>query len=115
MRFRKPKSQPDAQGYYPTIPAGEIAEDSAVRIKIKGRQILITRYEGEYYAFSAFCPHAAGDLSAGQLYKGRIDCPDHAYRFDIRSGRTLWPPDESYRLKIFPVRVVDGTVHVLIT
>jgi nitrite reductase/ring-hydroxylating ferredoxin subunit len=115
MRIRKPKPQPDEEGYYPAIPVTEVTEDGAIRLTINGQAILVTKYEGGYFAFSAYCPHAAGDLASGQLYKGRIDCPEHAYRFDIRSGRTLWPPDESYFLKRYPLKVSGGEIHILVT
>jgi nitrite reductase/ring-hydroxylating ferredoxin subunit len=114
MRIRKSKPQPDEEGYYPAIPVDEVTEDGATRLTVNGQDILLTKYDGVFYAFSAFCPHAAGDLAAGQLYKGRIDCPEHAYRFDICSGRTLWPPDESYRLKTYPLKVGQGKIHVKI-
>jgi 3-phenylpropionate/trans-cinnamate dioxygenase ferredoxin subunit len=115
MRIRQSKPQPDEGGFYPAIPVAELSEDSAIRLTINGQAILVTKYEGDYYAFSAYCPHAAGDLANGQLYKGRIDCPEHAYRFDIRSGRTLWPPDESYRLKTYPLKINGGKIHILVT
>ena len=115
LRIRKSKPQPDEEGYYPAIPVEDVIEDGAVRLTINGQVILVTKYEGDYFAFSAFCPHAAGDLVEGQLYKGRIDCPEHAYRFDIRSGRTLWPPDESYRLKTYPLKVSRGKIYILVT
>ena len=114
MRIRKSKPQPDEEGYYPAIPVDEVTEDSATRLTVNGQAILVTKYEGNFYAFSAFCPHAAGDLAAGQLYKGRIDCPEHAYRFDICNGRILWPPDEPYRLKTYPLKVAQGKIHIKI-
>lgn len=112
MKMGKSKVEADAAGYYPAILTGLVAENKATRVKINNQVILITKLDGEYYAFSAFCPHAAGDLSAGLLYKGRVDCPEHEYRFDIRSGRTLWPPDESYRLKTYPLKVEDDMIYV---
>lgn len=115
MKSRKTKQQPDEEGYYPAIQVAEVTENSTVRLAINGQAILVTKFEGEYFAFSAFCPHAAGDLAAGQLYKGRIDCPDHAYRFDIRSGRTLWPPDETYCLKTYPLKVSEGKMRIFVS
>ncbi len=115
MKIRKTKPQPDNEGYYPAIPVVEVTENSTVRLSISGQAILVTKYGGEYYAFSAFCPHAAGDLTGGQLYRGRIDCPEHAYRFDIRSGRTLWPPDETYCLKTYPLKVSEGKIHIFVS
>lgn len=81
-------------------------------VTVAHRRLIITRFQGRLYAFSTLCPHAAADLSQGQLYRGRIDCPDHGYRFDIRTGRALWPPDEVCRLTHFEVKESAG--HILV-
>jgi nitrite reductase/ring-hydroxylating ferredoxin subunit len=40
-----------------------------------------------------------------------IECPLHAARFDVRTGKVLDPP-ATEDLKTFPVRVVDGEIQV---
>lgn len=115
MKFRKRETLPDEQGYYRTVPVADLSPDKVSRLKVKDLDILVTLYQGAAYAFSAYCPHAAGNLADGHLYRGRIDCPEHAYRFDIRSGEILWPDDESYCLKTFPTKIVDGAVLLKIT
>jgi apoptosis-inducing factor 3 len=105
----------DESGYYPAAVAGELVPDTMIRVEIAGRPILIANLSGQLHAFSAVCPHASGDLGQGTLHKGRIDCPDHGYRFDIRSGRPVWPEDEVCRLKRYPVKVEAGLVMVQIT
>ncbi|MBK9051062.1 MAG: Rieske 2Fe-2S domain-containing protein [Chloroflexi bacterium] len=77
------------------------------------RRFILTRLDGQVYAFSSECPHASGDMSVSTISrKGRIDCPDHGYVFDIRSGRITWPEDENYCLRKYPVKEVDGVVWV---
>jgi len=115
MKIWPKKPEPDAEGYYPVASTDEIIQDHVLERKIKGESLLLTRHNGEVLAFSSSCPHAAGNLADGHIYRGRIDCPEHAYRFDIRSGRTLWPPDEAYRLKLYPVKVVGRSVLVKLT
>lgn len=112
MKVWPKKPVPDVDGYYQVATTDEIVQDEVHHHKIAGQSILITRHNGEVLAFSSQCPHAAGNLADGHIYRGRIDCPEHAYRFDIRSGRTLWPPDEAYRLKLYPVKVVGKSVLV---
>ena len=112
MPFRSPEPTPDADGYYLAGPSTDLGHDQLLGLKIAGDSVLVTRLDDQLFAFSAACPHAAGDLSKGGYYHGRIDCPDHGYRFDVRSGRVLWPPDEVCRLKRYQVLEVDGWIKV---
>jgi nitrite reductase/ring-hydroxylating ferredoxin subunit len=45
--------------------------------------------DGEWYSFSARCPHRCGPLDDAPIVDGVIQCPWHGYRFDVRSGRNL--------------------------
>lgn len=112
MTAWKCKGPPDAEGFFALGPADEILEEQITSATANGQALLLTRIGQEIHAVSAFCPHAAADLRQGAIYRGRIDCPDHGYRFDVRSGRILWPEDEVYRLKRFEVRIQSGLVKV---
>ena len=48
----------------------------------------------------------SGRLSDGWLDGELIECPLHAARFDVRTGKVLDPP-ATVDLKTYPVRVVD--------
>ena len=112
--FRR-KVQPDDEGFYPSaITAAEVRENEMCTLKIAGQPVILSRWGGVVYAFSAYCPHAAADLSKGELYKGRIDCPEHGWRFDLQTGRTLYPPDEMCRLKKYPVKEHQGQLLIKI-
>jgi nitrite reductase/ring-hydroxylating ferredoxin subunit len=90
----------------------EVIEGGLTAITLQDQAILLTRWQGEVYAIAAYCPHASGDLSQGSLYRGRLDCPVHGYRFELTSGRCLWPPDDNYRLRHFAVSEIDGVITV---
>lgn len=94
------------------ISAESIKEGEMTQAKVAEHAIVLTRLRADIIAFSRVCPHAAADLAAGHLRKGRISCPEHGWKFDLRSGRTLWPEDEACRLKTFKVRVEGGLVWV---
>lgn len=111
--FRRAK--PDAQGYYEAAAADSVHPNAMVKIKIEGRQVVLTRFEGQPYAFSAICPHAAADLSQGTLNRWKVSCPDHGYCFDVRSGRILWPEDEPYGLRLYPAKEENGMILVKLT
>ncbi len=106
------KAKPDPEGFYTAVPATEVRENEMTAVKIAGQKVILTRQGGKVVAFSALCPHAAADLSGGELHRGRITCPDHGYKFDVGNGRILYPPDENYRLKRYAVKEAEGQVRV---
>ena len=84
------------------------------RVFVDGHAILLTRLREEpceeIVAFAERCPHAAGKLN--EIHNGRVRCPEHDYKFDVRTGRILWPADELYHLRRYPIKVVDGVIWV---
>ncbi len=96
----------DSDGFWETgLSAESVQPNTPYPLQIKGEPLIVTRIDGEIFAFSAICPHAAANLNDGTLHRGRITCPLHEWKFDIRTGRTLWPEDETCRLRRFEVRV----------
>jgi nitrite reductase/ring-hydroxylating ferredoxin subunit len=106
------QQQPDEEGYYLAALTAEVEDGRMTAVILNNSSIILTRIGQTIYAFSAQCPHASGDLTRGELHRGRIDCPEHGYRFDIRSGFPVWPPDEVCRLKKFPVKEQDGRIYI---
>lgn len=114
MRRFKQKRH-DKDGFWVTgLSAENIHPNTPYPLKIGGEAIIVTRIEDQIYAFSATCPHAAADLNNGTLHRGRVTCPLHDWKFDIRTGRTLWPEDEVCRLQRFEVKVTGNEVKVAI-
>jgi len=110
--FRSSKLEPDTQGFYPVCTASDLSNEQIQTAQIAGETIVVTRLQGQLRAFAAACPHASGDLSKSSIYRGRIDCPEHGYRFDVLSGRVLWPPDEVCRLKQYEIVESEGLIKV---
>ena len=101
----------DESGFVNTrISAEIIAKDEIVTTSVDKQKVVLTRIADEVVGISAECPHAAADLSGGDVRAGRISCPDHGWKFDMRSGRTIWPEDEACRLTHYEVNVRDGIV-----
>jgi nitrite reductase/ring-hydroxylating ferredoxin subunit len=114
MKIFRQKLKADEMGFYTAVPATTVQANQLTKIQINGQPILLARWQGELVAVSALCPHAAADLSKGEFYRGKIECPDHGYVFDVRNGRTLWPEDEMCRLKRFEVNEQQRMVKVKI-
>jgi naphthalene 1,2-dioxygenase system ferredoxin subunit len=93
---------------------GDLGEGDVLGIVVGGHDIAIYDLDGEIYATDDICTHAYAKLSDGWLDKGEIECPLHAGRFDVKTGKATAPPciDD---LKTFPVRVVDDEIQVKLT
>jgi len=112
MNTNQPKTAPDRDGYYETIPAAALPPNQMTAVTINGHKLILARWDEQIIAFSATCPHAAADLSQGWLSRYKITCPDHEYCWDIRNGRILHPEDENYRLTLYDVKLSDGIIQV---
>jgi nitrite reductase/ring-hydroxylating ferredoxin subunit len=75
-------------------------------------EIAVFNVDGELCAVDGACPHRGGPLADGIVRNGVVTCPLHWFRFDLRTGEHVG--DRELRLARFPVRVVDGTVEVLL-
>jgi nitrite reductase/ring-hydroxylating ferredoxin subunit len=65
-------------------------------LKIDGIPILLSNYQGKYYAVRNKCTHLGCKLSKGKLEENIITCPCHGSKFDITNGKlvewiSLWP------------------------
>ncbi len=104
--------EPDKSGFYTAVPAAAVGPGKITKVDINDQPVILTRWQNKLVAFSARCPHAAADLSQGELYRGKIECPDHGYVFSVENGRILWPEDEMRRLKRLEIKEVGGEVKV---
>ena len=114
MNLFRSKAKPDAEGYFTTVAADAVQGDQMTAVTINGHKLILTSWEGKLFAFAAECPHASADFGKGWINRYKVTCPDHEYCWDVRSGRILWPDDENYRLKKYPVKVEVGIVKVRI-
>ena len=85
---------------------------------VNGRGILITNFDGKYYAMNLKCTHMGGDLSKGKLEGKVVTCPRHGSKFDVISGACISGPKLGFiKLKtkneiIYAVKVEDNDVLV---
>lgn len=90
-----------------------IAEGEVTGVTVGDEQIALYNLGGEILATSNICTHAFALLSDGWLDGDVIECPLHAGRFEIKTGKGLGPPIPC-DIKIFPVRVAGDEVQVQI-
>jgi nitrite reductase (NADH) large subunit len=97
----------------------DFPHDGGAAIKYGKVQIAVFRFSnsGAWYACQNMCPHKrAFVLSRGitgtQGNTPKVACPLHKKTFSLETGECL--SDESYSVKVFPVKVERGEVYLLL-
>jgi naphthalene 1,2-dioxygenase system ferredoxin subunit len=89
----------------------DLPEGEVLGVEIAGHPIALYDVNGTVFATDNICTHAYARLSDGWLDGDLIECPLHAARFDVRTGKVLDPP-ATEDLKTYPVRVVEDEIQV---
>ena len=94
------------------IPAVDISDKQTVPVTLNGKNILICKANGEFYAVDNQCTHQRAELTGGRIRNCYLACPLHGVRFDLRTGQPL---GELTRvpLKTYDVSLADnGNLHL---
>jgi naphthalene 1,2-dioxygenase ferredoxin component len=89
----------------------DLAAGEVIGVEVGGRSVAIYDCDGALYATDNVCTHAYACLSDGWLDGNTIECPLHAARFDVRTGKVLDPP-ATEDLKSYPVRIAGDEIEV---
>ena len=101
----------DETGWVKAATRGQLADGDVLGVAIAGRDIALYEYDGTLYATDDICTHAYAKLSDGWLNGREIECPLHAGRFDIKSGRATAAPC-TIAIKAYPVRISGDEIQV---
>jgi len=71
------------------IPAVDISDKQTVPVTLNGKNILICKANGEFYAVDNQCTHQRAELTGGRIRNYYLACPLHGVRFDLRTGQPL--------------------------
>jgi nitrite reductase/ring-hydroxylating ferredoxin subunit len=97
--------------FIPVAKVEEIPLGGRKRVEVDGRKISIFNIEGEYYAIFDTCPHKkTAPLIRGTLDGLGIKCPNHGYRFDLKTGDCNIDP--ALKTQVFPVEVQGDEICV---
>jgi len=101
----------DEAGWVTVAQLADIGEGEVLGVEIGDNSIALYNLDGEIFATDNICTHAFAMLSDGWLDGDCIECPLHAGRFDVRTGKALGPPvDED--IKVYSARVVGNDIQV---
>src|SRR5260370_12485458 len=101
----------DETGWTRAASRSDLAEGEPLGVEVAGRSIALYDVDGVLFATDNICTHAYARLSDGWLDGELIECPLHAARFDVRTGKALDPPPTE-DLKTYPVRAAAGEIQV---
>jgi nitrite reductase/ring-hydroxylating ferredoxin subunit len=80
-------------------------------LEVEGRKLLVCRAGGEFYALENRCPHAAVELTLGQLHGHVLECPVHGGKLDVRDGRPCAQPIRKPAVT-FAVRPAGASIEI---
>jgi len=104
----------EAANWVRVASAKSIPEGEMLAVLAGGKQIAVFHLEGGAWAATEnVCTHAFALLTDGWLEGTVIECPLHAARFDVTTGKVLGPPAED-DLATYPVRLEGDAVMVAV-
>ena len=96
------------------VEMAELADGSLRAVRADGRNLVVCRAEGAWYALEDRCPHAFIPLSGGKLHGTVLECPLHGGKVDVRDGSPCALPVRK-PATCFPVRAVAGGLEIDLT
>jgi nitrite reductase (NADH) small subunit len=91
---------------------GEIPAGEGRAFTVNGKLVGVFHVDGEYFAINDLCPHMGASLSGGYVEDGKVMCPWHAWRFDVRDG--TWCDNPKVKTEAYEVRVREDEIQVLV-
>jgi nitrite reductase/ring-hydroxylating ferredoxin subunit len=107
-----PVSDPNAP-WHDVAARDSLDPDFPLGVEVNGQSVGLFLLDDKVHALDNICPHAFALLSQGFQEDGVIECPLHAARFEIATGKCLSEIGER-DVKCFPVRVHEGRVSIQI-
>jgi len=90
----------------------EVQEGKLVHITAGGKEIVVTRLDGNYYAMDNVCTHAGADLHEGELNNNELTFPWHGAKWDIKTGNLISFPQKLRPLQSHKILIENDTLYV---
>lgn len=90
----------------------DVAEGEMLPLNVQGRKLALYHLEdGDFCVTANVCTHEFALLTDGWFEGGEIECPLHAGRFDVRTGKRLCAPVER-DLPVYAVEIRGEDIFV---
>ncbi len=90
----------------------DIEEGKLVHITAFGKELLLKKLDGNYYAIDNICTHAGAELHEGELSNSELTCPWHGAKWDIKTGSLISFPQKLKPLQSHSVSVENDTLFI---
>ncbi len=95
----------------PVCPLSALPRGEALRVEGDVPIAVFHTDDGEIFAIDDTCTHQDASLADGWLEGCEVECPLHASRFDLRTGRVDAPPAKK-PVRTHEVHVEGDTIFV---
>src|SRR5579863_5392512 len=92
-------------------PLADLPPGQARRVEVDPPIAVFHTEDGELFAIDDTCTHQDASLADGWLEGCEVECPLHASKFDLRTGRPSAPPAKK-PVRTYRVSVADGVIVV---
>lgn len=82
----------DENGFVEVAKVDEITDGKMKHVEVSGREVLVAKVGGKFYAINDRCGHMNALLSMGNLTGNSVTCPFHGAKFDVITGKKLSEP-----------------------
>jgi nitrite reductase/ring-hydroxylating ferredoxin subunit len=97
--------------YFQVAKTSDIPSGERKRVELNGERVSIFNIDGEFFAIYDQCPHKkTAPLIRGTLNGIGVKCPNHGYRFDLKTGEC--DRGERFNTRVYLVKVVDDNILV---
>lgn len=93
--------------------ASDVEEGKGLIVWAGPFKVALFRCDGVVYAIRNQCPHMGGDLGEGLLTGDVVRCPDHGWKFNVKTGKSPEAPD-TVAVRSFEVKLEGEDVYVAV-
>lgn len=90
----------------------EVKDGKLMHITAGGKEIVVTKLDGNYYGVDNVCTHAGADLHEGELNNNELTCPWHGAKWDIKTGKLISFPQKLKPLQSYKISIDNDTVYI---
>ena len=96
--------------YTKVLKCADLEIGKSAIIEVGNKEIALFNYKGNFYAIDNTCPHRGAPLGEGRIEEGILICPNHEWRFELKSG---WcPQNPELSTEVYPIKVHDEKIYV---
>ena len=91
--------------FIPAAKLSRLEEGKGTIVSVEGTKVALFLQAGEVFAIKNQCPHMGGDLGEGLVTGDIVRCPEHGWKFSLRTGKM--PETEVVAVRTYVVKI-DG-------